>query len=341
MNLTRIEKFLNENGIPSFRIKQIRDAVYKQYACEWDEIRTLPADLRQKLAETEGNVLSVSVLETLTSKNHDAVKFCLQLKDNHKVECVLMNILPEKWALCLSTQVGCPVRCKFCATGKRGLRRNLSPEEITDQFILAAAFLKKMNGCKIHSVVFMGMGEPFLNYASVSDAIRTITSPDLIGLGQRHVSVSTSGHVPGIRAFAKDFPQCNLAFSLHAPTDDLRRELVPLNERYPLSQVAKALQDYISATHRKVMIEYVMLEGVNSSRSFPDKINDYLRTIAAPSFFTINLISYNKTGGQFRSPQPERIQIFQGLLQDLGWETTIRKSLGGDIAGACGQLAGK
>lgn len=341
MNLVRIENFFKENNVPAFRLKQLRDAVYKQYASGWDEIKTLPSDLREKMAEKEGTVLSVKPLEILTSKNHDAIKFCLELKDKHKIECVLMNILPEKWALCLSTQVGCAVRCAFCATGKRGLRRNLSPEEITDQFILAAGHLKKLNGCKIHSVVFMGMGEPFLNYASVADSIRIITSPDMIGLGQRHVSVSTSGHVPGIRAFGKDFPQCNLAFSMHAPTDELRTDLVPMNSKYPLSQIAKALQDYIKATHRKVMIEYVMLDGVNSSRSMPDKINDYLRTIAAPKFFTINLIAYNKTGGAFRSPAPERLQIFQGLLMDLGWETTIRKSLGEDIAGACGQLAGK
>ena len=341
MNLVRIENFFKENGIPSFRIKQIRDAVYQQYATKWDEIKTLPSDLRKKLEEKEGDILSVKAEQILVSAKHDAIKFCFELKDKRKIEGVLMNILPEKWSLCLSTQVGCAVRCAFCATGKRGLRRNLSPEEITDQFIFAAAYLKKLNGCKIHSVVFMGMGEPFLNYSSVADSIRIITSQELIGLGQRHISVSTSGHVPGIRAFARDFPQCNLAFSLHAPTDELRSELVPLNSRYPLSQTAKALQDYIAATHRKVFIEYVMLDGVNCSRSMPDKINDYLRTIAAPKFFTINLIGYNKTGGMFRAPIPEKIQIFQGLLQELGWEVTVRKSLGEDIAGACGQLAGR
>jgi len=341
MNLVRIENFFKENSIPAFRLNQIRDAVYKQYATDWEEIKTLPADLRASLAEKEGCLLSISPEEILVSQNHDAIKFCFRLRDGHKIEGVLMNILPEKWALCLSTQVGCAVRCAFCATGKRGLRRNLSPEEITDQFVFAADHLKKLNGCKIHSVVFMGMGEPFLNYNSVAEAIRIITSPELIGLGRRHVSVSTSGHVPGIRAFAKEFPQCNLAFSLHAADDVLRTDLVPLNARYPLSQVAKALQDYIAATHRKVFIEYVMLDGVNSSRSMPDKINDYLRTISAPKYFTINLIPYNRTGGPFRAPAPERMQIFQGLLQELGWEVTIRKSLGDDIAGACGQLAGR
>lgn len=340
MNLARVEKVLEDNNFPAFRLKQIQNAVYKQYASSWDEIKVLPANLREKL-KSEQDILSIEPKEILVSNKHDAIKFCFALKDGYKIEGVLMNILPEKWALCLSTQVGCAVRCTFCATGKRGLRRNLSPEEITDQFIYAAGYLKKLNGCKIHSVVFMGMGEPFLNYNSVAKAIKTMTNPDLIGLGQRHISVSTSGHVPGIRAFAKDFPQCNLAFSLHSPSDELRTDLVPLNAKYPLSQVAKALQDYITITRRRVFIEYVMLDGVNNSRSTTNKINDYLRTIAAPKYFTINLIPYNKVGGQFHTPAPERVNIFMGLLQDLGWEVTVRKSLGEDIAGACGQLAGK
>ena len=185
------------------------------------------------------------------------------------------------------------------------------------------------------------MGEPFLNYGSVSGAINTMTDPELIGLGHRHISVSTSGHVPGIRAFAKDFPQCNLAISLHAVEDELRSQLVPLNSTYPLNQLAKALQDYILSTKRRVFVEYVLLDGVNNSRSTTQKINSWLRTVAAPKYFTINLIPYNKVGGIFKAPTKERIQIFSELLQDMGWEVTVRKSLGDDIAGACGQLAGR
>ena len=340
MDLKKLSVFLEENGVPAFRLKQARDAVYKNYAASWSEITALPAPLRERLMHGP-RVLSVEPLEVLTSKKNDAVKFCFGLKDDNKIESVLLNLLPEKWSLCVSTQAGCPVRCAFCTTGRKGLKRNLSGDEIADQFLAAAGYLKKTFGQKISSVIFMGMGEPFLNYDAVADAVRTLTDPDLIGLGQRHVSVSTAGHVPGIRRFAKDFPQCNLAVSLHAVEDDLRSRLVPLNNTYPLDQLAKALRDYIFITKRRVFVEYVLMDGVNNSRSTTGKLNSWLRSVAAPKYFTINLIPYNRSGGPFKAPARERVKIFADLLENLGWEVTIRKSLGDDIAGACGQLAGK
>lgn len=339
MNLKELSDFLSGRGLPAFRLKQVRDAVYKQYVTDWDGITVLPADLRDVLKHGP-RLVSLDTDEVLVSKSKDAVKFCFALKDGLKIESVLLNLLPDKWSLCVSTQVGCAVRCAFCATGKKGLKRNLSADEISDQFVAAAAYLKKNYGQKIGHVIFMGMGEPFHNYDAVAEAIRTLTDPDMIGLGQRHISVSTSGHVPGIRRFAKDFPQCNLAFSLHAPEDSLRDQLVPMNHNYPLGQVAKALKDYIISTKRRVFIEYVLLEGVNNSRSTTDKISDYLRTIAAPKYFTINLIAYNHSGLPFSTPSKERVKIFAGLLEKLGFEVTVRRSLGDDIAGACGQLAG-
>ena len=187
----------------------------------------------------------------------------------------------------------------------------------------------------------MGMGEPMLNYDSVAEAMKAISDPDRIGLGHRHISVSTAGHVPGIRRFAKDFPQFNLAVSLHASEDALRNTLVPLNNTYPLNQLAKALTDYIFSTKRRVFIEYVMLDGINSSRSQAARLNSWLRTIASPKYFVVNLIPYNRTGGQYRAPARERVKIFADLLEEMGLEVTIRKSLGEDIAGACGQLAGE
>jgi 23S rRNA (adenine2503-C2)-methyltransferase len=340
MDFKKLGKFLEENGLPAFRLKQVRDAVYKNFAATWDDVPTLPAPLREKL-KGEFRVHSVETADTLVSKKGDAVKFAFELKDGHRIETVLLNLMPEKWSLCVSTQVGCPVRCPFCATGKKGLKRNLSPDEITDQFLAAASYLKKTRGHKITSVIFMGMGEPFLNYESVSEAIRAMTDPDRIGLGQRHISVSTSGHVPGIRRFAKDFPQCNLAVSLHACDEELRKELVPLNRTYPLTQLAKALTDYIVMTKRKVFVEYVLLDGINNSRSSAAKLNSWLRAVAAPKYFTINLITYNRTGGPYRAPAKDRVKVFAGIMEDAGFEVTIRKSMGDDIAGACGQLAGK
>lgn len=340
MDFNKLSAFLSRSGVPSFRLKQVHAAVYRGFAASWDEVSVLPAPLREQL-KSRFRLHSLDTLDARISKKGDAIKFLFVLKDGLKVETVLLNLLPEKWSLCVSTQAGCPVRCPFCATGRKGLKRNLSPDEITDQFLAAAAFLKKRSGQKISSVIFMGMGEPFLNYDATAEAIRSMTDPDRIGLGQRHISVSTAGHVPGIRRFAKDFPQCNLALSLHASDDALRNELVPLNYSYPLSQLAKALNDYIFSTRRRVFIEYVLMEGVNSSRSQAAKLNSLLRSIAAPKYFTVNLIPYNRTGGRFRAPAKERVKVFAGLMETYGFEVTVRKSLGDDIAGACGQLAGK
>lgn len=340
MDLKKFADFLKENDVPAFRLKQVRDAVYKNFAATWDEVTVLPAPLRERLKK-EFRIHSVEVLETQTAKRGDAVKFCFGLKDGHRIETVLLKLLADKWSLCVSTQVGCPVRCPFCATGRKGLKRNLSPDEIVDQFLAAAAYLRQTRGQKIGSVIFMGMGEPFFNYESVLDAIHTMADPEMIGLGQRHISVSTSGHVPGIRRFAKDLPQCNLAISLHASEDELRNELVPLNVNYPLHQLAKAVSDYITITKRKVFIEYVLLDGVNNSRSQAAKLNSWLRAVAAPKYFTINLIPYNRTGGVYKAPAKERVQVFAGLMETYGFEVTVRKSMGDDIAGACGQLAGK
>ncbi|MEI7529436.1 MAG: 23S rRNA (adenine(2503)-C(2))-methyltransferase RlmN [Elusimicrobiota bacterium] len=340
MDIKKLAVFMKENGAPAFRIKQARDAVFKHFAASWDEVPVLPAPLREALHRSV-RIHSVDTLETLVSKKGDAVKFCFGLKDGHKIETVLLNLMPEKWSLCISTQVGCPVRCPFCATGRKGLKRNLSPEEITDQFLAAASYLKKTRQQKITNVIFMGMGEPFLNYESVAEAIKAISDPDRIGLGHRHISVSTAGHVPGIRRYAKDFPQCNLAISLHAVEDALRTSLVPLNSTYPLGQLTKALTDYIFSTKRRVFVEYVMLEGINSSRSQAARLNSWLRTVAAPKYFVVNLIPYNRTGSLYRAPARERVKVFADLLTEMGIEVTTRKSMGEDIAGACGQLAGE
>ncbi|OGR77123.1 MAG: 23S rRNA (adenine(2503)-C(2))-methyltransferase [Elusimicrobia bacterium GWC2_64_44] len=340
MDFKKLSVFLKDNGLPAFRLKQVHEAIFKNFAASWDEISALPAPLRDKL-EGEFRLNTLDTADTLVSKKGDAIKFCFEMKDGLKIETVLLNLTSERWSLCVSTQAGCPVRCPFCATGRKGLKRNLSPDEIVDQFLAAASYLKKNRNQKIASVIFMGMGEPFYNYESVSEAIRTMTDPERIGLGQRHISVSTAGHVPGIRRFAKDFPQCNLAISLHASEDDLRNDLVPLNRQYPLSQLAKALNDYIAMTKRRVLVEFVLMDGLNNSRSQAAKLSSWLRAVAAPKYFTVNLIPYNRTGGPYRAPARDRVKVFAGLMETYGFEVTVRKSLGDDIAGACGQLAGK
>jgi len=176
MDLKKLSIFLKENDIPAFRLNQVRDAVYKNFAASWDEIPVLPAALRDRLKHGI-HIHSVEPVETQISKKKDAIKFCFELKDGLKIESVLLKLMSEKWSLCVSTQVGCPVRCPFCATGKKGLKRNLSPDEISDQFLAAAHYLKTRGSQKIGSVILMGMGEPFLNYDSVAEAMRTMADP--------------------------------------------------------------------------------------------------------------------------------------------------------------------
>ncbi|HBB65963.1 MAG: 23S rRNA (adenine(2503)-C(2))-methyltransferase [Elusimicrobia bacterium GWA2_56_46] len=341
MDIKKIAAWLEETGQPKFRLRQITDAVYKRGAASFEEITALPEPLRNALKE-KFRVLSIEPETILESRTGNAVKGLFRLKDKHKMESVLLNLFPGKWSVCVSTQVGCPVQCVFCATGRRGLQRNLSPDEIVSQYVFWANYLKIYRpGEKIGGLVYMGMGEPFLNYESTAESLRTLTDPGFIGLGDRHISVSTVGHVPGIRRFAKDFPQINLAVSLHAVEDELRSRLVPLNDKYPLAQISKALQDYIYATKRKVFIEYVMLGGVNDSQSAARRLSEWLRGVAAPKSFTVNLIPYNSTAHDFKSPGKERVEAFSSLLLTLNISCTVRKSLGADIIGACGQLAGK
>jgi len=341
MDLKKIAAWLSDNGHAEFRLKQITDAVYKKGSASFEEITALPEPLRNAIKH-KFRILAIEPETILESKTGDAVKGSFWLKDKQKVESVLLNLFPGKWSICVSTQVGCPVQCVFCATGRRGLKRNLSPDEIISQHIFWANYLKKYRpGEKIGGVVYMGMGEPFLNYESVAESLRIMTDPDLIGLGDRHISVSTVGHVPGIRRFAKDFPQINLAVSLHAVENELRSKLVPLNDKYPLDQISKALKDYIYATKRKVFIEYVMLGGVNDSQSSARRLSEWLKGVASPKYFTVNIIPYNATAHDFKAPTKERVAAFSNLLLTLNISSTIRKSLGADIIGACGQLADK
>jgi len=341
MDLKKISLWLEEAGQPKFRLKQITDAVYKKGAATFDEITALPEPLRNAIKE-KFRILAIEPETILESRAGDAVKGSFWLKDKQKIESVLLNLFPGKWSICVSTQVGCPVQCVFCATGRRGLKRNLSPDEIVSQYIFWANYLKKYRpGEKIGGVVYMGMGEPFLNYEAVAESLKVLTDPGLIGLGDRHISVSTVGHVPGIRRFAKDFPQVNLAVSLHAVDNELRSTLVPLNDKYPLDQISKALKDYIYTTKRKVFIEYVMLGGINDSQSCARRLTDWLKSVAAPKYFTVNIIPYNQTDREYKAPTKERVEAFSNLLLTLNTSATVRKSLGSDIAGACGQLAGK
>lgn len=336
MNIEKIASFLEKNRIPSYRLNQIKDWVFSGKAERFKDIKILPSQLREILDE-EFKIFSFSVVNTIKSSENDAYKFAFRLKDDRVIETALFKNIKGEWVSCVSCQVGCPVMCVFCASGKEGLKRNLSSEEIFDQILYCRYFLVSNRLGDLKKVVFMGIGEPLLNYDNLVAVIKMINTQ--LKIGKRNISVSTFGYVPRIRDFARDLKQVNLALSLHSASDEVRKRLVPLAAKYPLSQIAKALADYIRMTNKKVFIEYVLLDRVNNRIKDAYRIRDFLKSIAPLRYFVLNLIPYNPVDSKFKTPPQEKILEFRNLLLSLAIETTIRKSYGKDVKGACGQLA--
>jgi len=335
MNLRELEKVLR--GEPSFRLKQVKKAIFKDLIQNWDEITTLPQNLRQKLS----NKCSISELKAekiLVSKdNQAAVKVLFKLKDGFKIESVLMRHVDGRRTVCLSSQAGCAMDCQFCATGQQGFKRNLTSWEIIDQVLYFARSLKKDKE-KITNVVFMGMGEPFLNYDNVLETIKIFNDKDGFNLGARHISISTCGITEGIKKLAGEKLQVNLAISLHAFNNELRDKLMPINEKYPIEKVLKAVDDYIEKTKRRVMFEYLMIDGVNDS---PEQAEKLVKILKKPLYF-VNLISFNPIGHSGFGPSPGwKIKKFKDILEKQGVDVTQRYRFGQEIKAACGQLAGE
>ncbi|HUW21446.1 MAG TPA: 23S rRNA (adenine(2503)-C(2))-methyltransferase RlmN [Candidatus Bathyarchaeia archaeon] len=320
---------------PSYRLKQIKQAIFKDLVENWSQVTTLPLSLRAELNQktpltTEGTIFA--------AQNSQVIKALITLSDGEKIETVLMRYANGRNTVCLSSQVGCSLKCVFCATGKMGFKRNLTSWEIVLQALFFARFLKKNdpNSKGVTNVVFMGMGEPFLNYENVLESIRVLNDKDGFNLGIRHISISTVGITKGIRKLAGENLGINLAISLHAPTDQLRQELIPVNQKYPLKKVLSAVEDYISKTHRKVMFEYVMIKGVNDS----DEDAYRLAILVKGKLAMVNLIAYNPTG-IFKPSSSDRIRNFRNILEQKGIAVTQRFRFGRRIRAACGQLAVK
>lgn len=339
MDVRKLEKFLAKHSQPKFRLEQIKKAVFQDGFSSWAEITSLPKDLREKL-EKEISILSFGADKVLEAKDKQSVKALLKLNDNKFIETVLISPKPGSWSVCVSTQVGCPMNCRFCATGKLGLQRNLTAEEITDQILFWMQYLKKANQ-KISTIVYMGMGEPFQNWENVRESLKNLVNPKLFGFGSRSISVSTSGLPEGIEKLAQEFPQVNLAISLHFADDQKRSEFMPVNRQYDLSKLRQALRNYFQKTQRKVFIEYILLDGINDSKADAEKLAEYIRSIGKLQLLHVNLIRYNVTGEELKPSRKDTAQKFKNYLLQDHIPATIRKSLGEEIQGACGQLAGK
>jgi len=336
ISIENLQKKLKDLNIQKFRSKQIIHAIYKECKTDFDDIHILPKQDRIKLKE---NIKTISLEPTieLTSKNKNTEKILFQTKDNYNIETVLMRYKDGRNTVCVSVQVGCKLGCKFCATGKLGFFRDLTDEEITDQVLYINCKLKKENK-RVTNIVFMGMGEPFLNYKNTLSAIRTLNNKETFNIGARSITVSTSGIVEGIKKFTEENMQVNLAVSLHAPTQEIREKIMPISKKYSLEELMKSIEEYIKKTNRRVSYEYIMLKDINDSEENARE----LASLVKNQLCHINLIPYNDTATKNMSKSNKnKIHRFKEILEQIGITTTIRVSLGQDIQAACGQLANK
>lgn len=319
-----------ELGEPAYRAGQICQWIWQKHAESADEMTNLSKPLREKLAENLDFAFPQLARE---QKSADGTrKFLWRLRDGESVESVLMK-QGDRLTACISTQVGCPLQCTFCATGLSGFVRNLSAGEIAGQ---VAAIEKKM-GREINNVVYMGMGEPFLNTEAVLKSIRMLNDPKLRNLGIRHITVSTSGIIPGIRALADSGLGVRLAISLHAADGELRSMLMPVNNSYPVEELREALVEYQETTGDRITIEYALFGGVNDGVERARELVRYLRGIHV----YVNLIPCNSVEGRYAKPEAEDVLRFKSVLQTAGFECEIRAEQGADIDAACGQLRRK
>ncbi len=321
----------SEFAQPGFRAGQICQWIWQKRVFDASDMTNLSKPLREAL-EDKVEFSAPLLIREQRSQTDGTRKYLWQLRDGQSVESVLMK-QGDRLTACISTQVGCPLGCTFCATGLSGYVRNLSAGEIAGQFLA----MENEAGRDVNNVVYMGMGEPFLNTEAVLKSVRMLNDPDMRNLGIRHIAISTSGIVPGILELAASGLGVRLAVSLHAADDDLRSSLMPVNETFPLDELRKAMQDYQRITGNRITIEYALFGGVNDSVEHARQLLRYLKGIHV----FINLIPYNSVDGRYERPSVENVLRFRTVLETAGFEAEIREELGADIDAACGQLRRK
>jgi 23S rRNA (adenine2503-C2)-methyltransferase len=325
-----LDDLLSAWGEPAYRAEQLWDALYRRRV-PLDAVTTLPAALRARLADALPLALDAEVEQT--ARDGMTTKWLWRAgPDQAQLETVLMRS-PTRATVCISSQAGCAMACTFCATGQAGFERHLNAAEIVEQVLRAQHHAQQ----RVSHVVFMGMGEPLANYDPVWTAIESLHAG--LGISARHLTVSTVGVVPGMRRLAEERLPVTLAVSLHAPDDELRRQLVPLDARYPIAEVLDAAADVAGAHGRRVTFEYACIAGVNDSLAQADALGRLLRRWPGVGGPHVNLIPLNATPGFDRStPAPIRVRAFADRLRATGVTATVRRNRGGDIDAACGQL---
>lgn len=333
LSLEELRGWMEENGEKAFRAGQLFEWVYVKKATGFNDMTNLSRPLREKLA-THFSFPAIKLLRTLESEDQETLKFLWELPDQKRVESVLI-LSGDRRTVCVSSQVGCPARCAFCASGREGLMRNLSAAEIVEQVLQINHFLAP-KGERVSHIVFMGMGEPLENYEAVTKAIQLIHAPDGLNISQRRITVSTVGVVEQIHRLAKEELKVNLVLSLHAPNQHIRKKIIPYARKYPIEEVLLAMDAYARDTKRDITFEYTLLAGINDRAEHAEELAQLLRDKQC----TVNLIPYNPVDGlNLRRPEKEKIEDFRAILENHKINVTWRYTKGKDIAAACGQLA--
>lgn len=331
-----ISEVLAGHGVAEYRTDQVLDWVYAKRAADWAAMSNLPRNLREQLADSFD--LRLPEIVRVTGSRDTTRKYLFRFRTGDLVESVLIPASPalygsrsDRRTICLSSQVGCAYGCKFCASGLDGWKRNLSPGEIVGQFLAVEAH----SGEKINNIVFMGMGEPLANFSALMKAVDIFNAGWGVGLGARHMTVSTSGLVPRILELAQQPRQIRLAISLHGATDEVRNRIMPVNKKYPLSELLPACAEYAKRKKQHLTFEYILIKGINDS---PRDAADLAR-VARPLRARVNLIPYNRVEGlDWERPSEETQDEFVGIVRRGGIAATIRREKGHDIDAACGQL---
>ncbi len=332
MYFDELSESLKSLGLPSFRTKQVWQWLHQKGVVSFDEMTNLSKQLRDTLSE-EYVIKFCEVERKSVSALDGTVKYLFRLHDGQFIESVLMKY-KYGYSLCVSTQVGCRMNCAFCATGVGGFIRNLSASEILSQVHAAQ---NDMN-IKVSHIVLMGMGEPMDNYDNVIRFLKLVNNDDGLNIGMRNISLSTCGIIPGIKKLQNENLQLTLSVSLHAPNDNVRSKLMPVNKKYPVDELLTACREYADETSRRISYEYAMFGGVNDSDECAVELAEKLKGTLAH----INLIPANDvTESGLKSSTPERIKRFSEILEKAGRNVTVRRSLGGDIDASCGQLRSK
>lgn len=322
-----LEEFFIDNGYKKFKAKQVYDWLYKKRVKSFDEMHNVSKNVIELLAD---NFIIDDITILSKQEDIDVKKYLFKLSDNNKVEAVLMYHDYGN-SLCISTQVGCNMGCSFCESGRLKKVRNLYSYEMVLQILKIEEDIKK----RITHVVLMGIGEPFDNYDNVINFIDIVNDNNGIGLGSRHITVSTCGVVPKIKEFSHYDKQVNLAISLHAPNDEIRCKIMKINKAYPINELIEAIKEYIKKTNRRVTFEYIMLKGVNDTKECAYELSKLLKGINC----YVNLIPYNETSHiEFKKSSKESILLFYDILKKNKINVTIRREFGSKVSAACGQL---